>query len=106
MHEFSRLITAAWDTWCCRYSQGLGSLSVLPRWAQATLASHASDLRPSPKALGQLQEGTTGDAWWDAAQQQLVSPAAFCLNARDLKKCRSIHAVVGCLTDSTLQSRQ
>ncbi len=50
-------------------------LQALPSWAQKTLEKHASDPR-NEKSLQQLEQGKTGDALWDAAQQQLASTGA------------------------------
>ena len=44
----------------------------MPKWAVATLQRHASDPR-DVKAQQQLDAGTTGDSFWDAAQQQLAN---------------------------------
>ncbi|GIM09798.1 hypothetical protein Vretimale_13610, partial [Volvox reticuliferus] len=59
----------------------LESLSVLPRWAQDALASHASDPRAT-KQLCQLEAGETGDAFWDAAQRQLAAHGELHNNVR------------------------
>ena len=42
----------------------------LPNWAQQTLQRHAGDVREI-KTMDQLEQGTTGDAIWDAMQHQL-----------------------------------
>ena len=52
-------------------------LQALPSWAQKTLEKHASDARHE-KSLEQLEQGKTGDALWDAAQQQLASTGLPC----------------------------
>lgn len=44
----------------------------LPPWAQATLAKHASDPRPTVYALDAFDAATTHDPIWNAAQRQLV----------------------------------
>jgi deoxyribodipyrimidine photo-lyase len=57
--------------WCLftpRYDQ----LDALPDWIQRTMAAHASDERPETYTLEQLDAAQTGDALWNAAQQQLV----------------------------------
>ncbi|KAG2425702.1 hypothetical protein HXX76_013544 [Chlamydomonas incerta] len=59
----------------------LDSLSVLPRWAQDTLAAHAADPR-AVRSLQQLEAGTTGDAFWDAAQRQLATHGELHNNVR------------------------
>ncbi len=42
------------------------------RWARATLEEHAGDPRPGLLPYSQLDRGASGDAFWDAAQKQLV----------------------------------
>jgi deoxyribodipyrimidine photo-lyase len=44
----------------------------LPDWAQATLATHASDPRPTLYTIEQLEASHTHDTLWNAAQTQLV----------------------------------
>jgi deoxyribodipyrimidine photo-lyase len=44
----------------------------LPDWAQATLAAHAGDPRPTLYTPEQLEDARTHDALWNAAQLQLV----------------------------------
>lgn len=61
----------------------LDTLEALPGWAAATLTAHAGDPRPQGlKSLAQLEAGTTGDAWWDAAQHQLVTTGELHNNVR------------------------
>lgn len=45
----------------------------LPEWARQSLAKHAGDPRPVVYSLDQLQNATTDDALWNAAQNQLVT---------------------------------
>ena len=52
-------------------TQALHSLAALPAWARTTLREHAGDARVL-KTGPQMEQGATGDAFWDAAQQQLV----------------------------------
>ena len=47
----------------------------MPKWAVATLTKHENDKRDI-KEQAQLDQGTTGDAFWDAAQQQLANTGA------------------------------
>ncbi|GLC46057.1 hypothetical protein PLESTM_001820400 [Pleodorina starrii] len=63
-----------------RYRQ-LHSVAVLPRWAQDSLAAHATDPRVT-KTLQQLEAGTTGDRFWDAAQRQLAAHGELHNNVR------------------------
>ncbi|GLC63852.1 hypothetical protein PLESTF_000090200 [Pleodorina starrii] len=63
-----------------RYRQ-LHSVAVLPRWAQDSLAAHATDPRVT-KTLQQLETGTTGDRFWDAAQRQLAAHGELHNNVR------------------------
>jgi deoxyribodipyrimidine photo-lyase len=44
----------------------------LPDWAQQTLDEHACDPRPHLYSLDQLQQATTHDPVWNAAQRQLL----------------------------------
>ena len=41
-------------------------------WARATLEEHARDPRAVVLPYSALDRGATGDAFWDAAQQQLA----------------------------------
>ena len=52
-------------------------VQALPSWSQATLSRHAGDRRTlyTPQ---QLDAGTTGDKFWDAAQQQLATTGGDC----------------------------
>ena len=54
----------------------------MPKWAQTTLQKHARDERQHLKSRQQLDEGTTGDAFWDAAQQQLRNTGELHNNVR------------------------
>ena len=56
----------------------MGMRQVVPQWAQKTLERHAGDPRPLV-TLAELETGSTGDALWDAMQQQLVLTGA-CMN--------------------------
>ena len=48
----------------------------MPKWAVSTLERHKGDARDHIKSQKQLDQGTTGDAFWDAAQQQLANTGA------------------------------
>lgn len=52
------------------------------RWAQDTLARHAADPRPKVLPYSLLEAGATGDAFWDAAQRQLVKTGELQNNTR------------------------
>jgi deoxyribodipyrimidine photolyase len=51
------------------------------RWAQNTLRDHEADTRQVLQ-YHQLDCGTTGDAFWDAAQRQLVKTGELHNNVR------------------------
>ena len=53
----------------------------MPNWAQATLRKHSKDGR-DVKCRQQLDEGATGDEFWDAAQQQLRNTGELHNNVR------------------------
>jgi deoxyribodipyrimidine photo-lyase len=44
----------------------------LPEWARKTLAKHASDPREAVYTLEELEQARTHDAYWNAAQQEMV----------------------------------
>ncbi|KAG2452956.1 hypothetical protein HYH02_002293 [Chlamydomonas schloesseri] len=68
-------------SFCLHRCGKLDSLRVLPRWAQDTLAAHAADPR-ALRSLQQMETGTTGDAFWDAAQRQLAAHGELHNNVR------------------------
>jgi deoxyribodipyrimidine photo-lyase len=47
--------------------------TALPAWALATLGAHASDPRPHLYTPDELENGTTHDPLWNAAQRELVA---------------------------------
>jgi deoxyribodipyrimidine photo-lyase len=57
--------------WCVR-TRNFDQLSALPEWLQRTMAAHVNDARPALYDLDSLERGLTGDALWNAAQQQLL----------------------------------
>jgi len=59
----------------------LHTLQALPKWAQSTLANHASDEKQVLDE-SEIEAGRTGDAFWDAAQQQLVATGELHNNVR------------------------
>jgi deoxyribodipyrimidine photo-lyase len=44
----------------------------LPSWAQITLKEHQKDRRERGYSLPELEEGRTGDPYWNAAQREMV----------------------------------
>jgi Deoxyribodipyrimidine photo-lyase type II (EC 4.1.99.3) len=48
------------------------TFSALPVWAQQTLQRHASDPRPYLYTLQELEGAQTHDAYWNAAQREMV----------------------------------
>ncbi len=67
----------------------MGVLQALPQWSKQALQQHAGDAREI-KSLEQLENGTTGDAIWDAMQHQLKTygtafafdfPTGLCLTS-------------------------
>ena len=56
--------------WCLR-TPTFDALSSLPAWVQRTMAEHVHDPRAELYALETLENAATGDAMWNAAQQQL-----------------------------------
>jgi deoxyribodipyrimidine photo-lyase len=56
----------------CFYNQNYDSVKGFPKWAQQTLAKHASDPRPTHYGRADLEAGTTSDPAWNAAQHELV----------------------------------
>ncbi len=57
--------------WCRRHPEP-ERLAALPRWAQETLARHASDRRRNIPSLAELDAAASGDLLWDLAQQSLL----------------------------------
>jgi len=56
----------------CVYLEDYDRYASLPEWARATLDAHASDPRPYLYTPGELEEASTHDHIWNAAQTQLV----------------------------------
>ena len=56
----------------CWYNPNYDSLSSIPPWAVKTLNAHRSDLRPYLYSLEQLEQSSTHDDLWNAAQNQLA----------------------------------
>jgi deoxyribodipyrimidine photo-lyase len=55
------------------YNPYYDTFSCLPRWSQQTLMRHASDPRPYLYTLEELEHSHTHDAYWNAAQAEMVS---------------------------------
>uniref|UniRef100_A0A8C3B4M5 Deoxyribodipyrimidine photo-lyase n=1 Tax=Cairina moschata TaxID=8855 RepID=A0A8C3B4M5_CAIMO len=56
----------------CYYNENYDSLQGAYSWAQTTLRLHAKDKRPFLYELQQLEQATTHDPLWNAAQLQMV----------------------------------
>ncbi|XP_051637608.1 deoxyribodipyrimidine photo-lyase-like isoform X1 [Manacus candei] len=56
----------------CYYNENYDSVQGAYDWAQTTLKLHAKDKRPYIYSLQELEQGTTHDPLWNAAQLQMV----------------------------------
>lgn len=56
----------------CFYNPHYDSYDSLPAWAQKTLALHANDKRDYLYSLEELENASTHDEYWNAAQSQMV----------------------------------
>lgn len=56
----------------CSHRSDYDQLSSLPDWAKATMAKHASDVRPYVYTLEEFESARTHDPLWNAAQTELV----------------------------------
>ena len=56
----------------CHYNDRYDSYDSLPEWARKTLSEHISDPRPYSYDLEILEQGSTDDPYWNAAQLQMV----------------------------------
>lgn len=54
------------------YNRAYDRYECLPEWAQATLRKHARDRRDHVYSRDALEQGTTHDRYWNAAQRELV----------------------------------
>jgi deoxyribodipyrimidine photo-lyase len=54
------------------YNENYDSYEGIPAWARRTLDTHRSDRREWTYSLEDLQEGRTHDAYWNAAQREMV----------------------------------
>ncbi len=56
----------------CHREPNFGAFESLPEWAKTTLDHHVKDPRPQIYSLEELDQATTHDPLWNAAQRQLV----------------------------------
>jgi deoxyribodipyrimidine photo-lyase len=54
------------------YNKNYDSIRCLPDWAQKTLTDHVSDPRPITYNKEELENAQTHDAYWNAAQKEMV----------------------------------
>jgi deoxyribodipyrimidine photo-lyase len=54
------------------YNQNYVSFEGIPRWAQETLHAHQIDKRTYTYSLVQLENADTHDAYWNAAQREMI----------------------------------
>lgn len=57
----------------CKYNNNYDSFTGLPDWAQKTLNQHADDPREYTYTFDQLEQATTHDELWNAAQREMVA---------------------------------
>lgn len=58
--------------WCLR-TRAFDALASLPDWIRKTMAAHVDDERETLYDLDTLERAETGDAFWNAAQRQLLA---------------------------------
>jgi deoxyribodipyrimidine photo-lyase len=56
----------------CLHHPSYDSIACLPDWARGTLADHADDPRPVRYTPQQLETAETQDAYWNAAQREML----------------------------------
>lgn len=56
----------------CHYNPRYDSIEALPDWALQTLAEHSDDERPNVYSAGEFERAETHDAYWNAAQMEMV----------------------------------
>jgi len=61
----------------CLHRPDYDSYDSLPNWAVRTLEEHAKDARPHRYTLEQLEQASTHDELWNAAQRELVRTGAM-----------------------------
>jgi deoxyribodipyrimidine photo-lyase len=60
--------------WSSRYCpEDYDGWQAIPGWARASLEEHADDTRPALHPLATLEKGATADAWWNAAQWEMLA---------------------------------
>lgn len=57
----------------CHYNPDYDSYNALPLWARTSLAEHRSDPRTRIYSLDKLEKAETDDAYWNAAQIEMVN---------------------------------
>ncbi|AGW13069.1 deoxyribodipyrimidine photo-lyase [Megalodesulfovibrio gigas] len=61
----------------CLHTPDYDALTGCPAWAQHTLDEHRQDVRSHVYSLEEFEQARTGDALWNAAQQQLRKTGAM-----------------------------
>ena len=56
----------------CVHEPQYDAFAGIPDWAKRTLAAHASDPRPFLYSCRELEQAATHDAYWNAAQREMV----------------------------------
>lgn len=56
----------------CHFTEGYDQWECLPGWARQTLDEHSADPRPNHYTREQLEQAQTHDAYWNAAQIEMV----------------------------------
>lgn len=56
----------------CFYNNAYDSFDGFPSWAKTSLHNHRNDQRPYLYTIEQLEQGSTHDPLWNAAQQEMV----------------------------------
>ena len=54
------------------YNKNYDNLSCIPAWARKTLEKHTNDMRNYSYSLQELEQATTHDEYWNAAQKEMV----------------------------------
>jgi deoxyribodipyrimidine photo-lyase len=57
----------------CFYNESYDTLDCLPDWAIGTLEAHADDERPAVYSEREFERAETHDAYWNAAQREMVA---------------------------------
>jgi deoxyribodipyrimidine photo-lyase len=56
----------------CEFTENYDAYDALPGWAKQTLKEHERDARPAIYSDEELEQGRTGDEYWNAAQREMV----------------------------------